>query len=183
MGAVKARGGRDIKLTVLLLAGLVLIHIVNVFCGMRLCALGIIPRSLPGLRGIVFAPLIHGSVGHLFSNLPPLGILLGALALDRRRKFVPTLAEIWLLCGLGTWLIARPHTICFGASGLVYGLATFFLTSAITDRSWWAALVVVITLPMYTGLIWGLLPVEPGVSWECHLCGAIAGVMTARLLR
>jgi len=184
-GAASRKSGRgfEIELTIWLLVALVVIHIANNFCGMRLCALGIMPRYLPGLRGILFAPLIHGSVGHLFSNLPPLAILLGALALDRRRKFVPALAGIWLLCGLGTWLIARPYTICFGASGVVYGLATFFLTAAVTDRSWWAALVVVIMLPMYTGLLWGLLPVEPGVSWECHLCGAIAGVMTARFLR
>ena len=172
-----------LRFTVLLLAALVVLHGVNLLTGMRLCDLGIVPRSLIGLRGIVLAPLIHGSFGHLFSNLPPLAFLLGALALDRKHAFYETLAGIWLLCGLGAWIISRPHTICFGASGVVYGLATFYLTSAITARSWWAVMVGIVMLPMYTGLVWGLLPGSPGISWECHLCGAIAGFAMARATR
>ena len=170
----------SIRLTVCLLLALVVIHGLNILTGLAFCDWGIVPRSMIGLRGIFFAPLIHGSVGHLVSNLTPLALLLGALALDKKRPFLATLAAIWLVCGAGTWLIGRPGTVCFGASGVVYGLATFFLTSAIVDRSWWAALVVLITLPMYTGLLWGLLPVFPGISWECHLCGAIAGFVVGK---
>ena len=171
-----------IKLVCLFFVALIVVHAVNMATGMALCGLGIVPRSLIGLRGIVFAPLIHGSISHLLSNLTPMGILLGAFLCwtKKQRQFVPIIVGIWFLCGLGTWLIGRPNTICFGASGLVYGLASFFLTEAVTERSWWPALVVLITFPMYASLVWGLMHFLPGVSWECHLCGAIAGFLVAR---
>ena len=178
-----AANSASLKLAFYLIVSLVVIHGINFITGMGLRGYGINPRSLIGLRGIVFAPLIHGSFGHLFSNLPPLAILLGALAFDRRRPFITILASIWFWCGFGTWLIGRPDTVCIGASGVVYGLSTFYLTAAVAERSWWAVLVVLITLPMYSGLVWGLLPVQPGVSWECHLCGAIAGFAVARMVR
>ena len=171
-----------LKLVCWFLVGLIAIHAINLLTGMVLCNFGIVPRSLIGLRGIVFAPLIHGSISHLLSNLTPLTVLLVAMLLwdKKKRHFVPIITSIWLLCGLGTWLIGRPHTICFGASGLVYGLAAFFLTEAVTEKSWWAALVVLVTFPMYASLVWGLLHVLPGVSWECHLSGVIAGFLVAK---
>lgn len=144
--------------------------------------LGILPRNLSGLIGIITSPLIHGSFSHLISNTVPL-VLVGLGIF----YFYPKVAyKVFVIVYLGTgilvWIFAR-EVYHIGASGIIYGFISFVFFSGVfrkDNRSITLALIVVF---LYGGLIWGVLPVEKGVSWESHLFGAIVGIITAFLFR
>lgn len=159
------------------------IQIVNSLTGMWLLRFGIIPRTTIGLRGIVFAPLLHVGWGHLMANAAPLAVLLGLLAFGSRQSFWMTTGMIWVLSGLGTWLLGRPGSVQIGASGLIYGLAAFLVVAAWQSRDLRLALIAFLVIFFYGGIVWGLLPTQRGVSWEGHVCGLIAGVMVAKLAK
>jgi len=95
------------------------IQLVNVATGMYLSRFGIIPRTLVGLRGIVFSPLLHGSWGHLLANVEPLAVLLVLLSFNKKRSLWSTTGAIWVTTGLATWLVGRPGSVHIGASGLM----------------------------------------------------------------
>jgi membrane associated rhomboid family serine protease len=147
--------------------------------GLTLDNLGIQPRTELGLLGIVFSPLLHASWGHLLSNALPLLVLLTALFWDRHYHPWQTLLMIWFASGLGTWLVARPHYVHIGASSLVFGLVTYLVAAGILMRSWRSALVALIVLIAFGGIFYGVLPSAGPISWEGHLCGALAGVWAA----
>ncbi|MEW6304312.1 MAG: rhomboid family intramembrane serine protease [Verrucomicrobiota bacterium] len=145
---------------------------------------GILPRSKSGLIGIVFSPLLHGGLGHLIANTLSLFILMTILFWDKRYQPASTLALIWAASGLGTWLIGRadgPHgpTVHIGASGVIYGLITYLIAAGFWMRSWRAAFIAVLVFLFYGGAAFGVLPRDGMVSWEGHLCGAIAGIWAA----
>jgi membrane associated rhomboid family serine protease len=142
--------------------------------------LGILPRTEEGLIGILSAPLLHGSWAHLLSNATPLFVLLVLLFSDLRYRPEPTLAAIWLASGLGTWLIGRGGAVHIGASGIVFGLLSYLIVSGLLMRSWRAALVSIAVLLLFGSTFYGLIPQPGPVSWEGHLCGAAAGVWSAR---
>ena len=154
---------------------LVVVHAVNVLLDMALTVFGVIPRSLVGLRGVLFSPLLHGDWAHLFANLPPLAVMLGLLAFTRGRKLWPTTFALWAASGLAVWLVGRPLSIQVGASGLIYALASYLVVAAWTRRDLKSGLAALIVLFFYGGIVWGVIPGRPGVSWEGHLAGAIAG--------
>lgn len=143
--------------------------------------LGVYPRSVGGLVGILLAPFIHSSWGHLASNSVAL-VTVGALLLYfyPRGAWWAVLAS-WLGSGLVTWCIGRP-AYHVGASGLIYGMAFFAVTRGflLHRRALWAVSLLLIFL--YGSLIWGLFPGQPDLSWEGHLGGAIAGILTAYAL-
>jgi len=155
------------------------IQMVNVAMRMHLTRFGIIPRSIIGLRGILFGPLLHGSWGHLFANVGPLTVMLALLSFNKKRSLWSTTWAIWMTTGLAIWMVGRPGSIQIGASGLIYGLATFLITAALRGRDFFSAFIAFLVIVLYGGMVWGLLPVHPGVSWEGHLCGAIAGIVVA----
>jgi membrane associated rhomboid family serine protease len=161
----------------LLLAALVIIHVVSMFT--VLTQYGIVPRTVIGLRGIVFSPLLHGSWSHLLSNLPTLGVMLALLGLSKGRLMWPTTAMLWLASGALVWVLGRPGSIQVGASGLIYALAAFLITDAWATRHIRSAIIALAVVFFYGGIVWGLLPSQPGVSWEGHLCGAFAGFILA----
>lgn len=144
--------------------------------------LGILPRNLSGLIGIITSPLIHGSFSHLISNTVPL-VLVGLGIF----YFYPKVAyKVFVIVYLGTgilvWIFAR-EVYHIGASGIIYGFISFVFFSGVfrkDNRSIALALIVVF---LYGGLIWGVLPVEKGVSWESHLFGAIVGIIAAFIFR
>lgn len=144
--------------------------------------LGILPRNLSGLIGIITSPLIHGSFSHLISNTVPL-VLVGLGIF----YFYPKVAyKVFVIIYLGTgilvWIFAR-EVYHIGASGIIYGFISFVFFSGVfrkDNRSIALALIVVF---LYGGLIWGILPVEKGVSWESHLFGAIVGIIAAFIFR
>jgi membrane associated rhomboid family serine protease len=143
-------------------------------------AYGIRPRTEGGLWGILFAPFLHRGFAHLMANTVPL-LLFGALVLTRgTRAFLRVSGGVILLGGLGVWLFGRPATIHLGASGLVFGYLGYLMTVGWFERHLgWIALSIGIAL-LYGGLLRGALPGTPGISWEGHLAGFLAGCAVAR---
>ncbi|MCB1553804.1 MAG: rhomboid family intramembrane serine protease [Xanthomonadales bacterium] len=136
------------------------------------------PGSARGLIGILSAPLLHGSLAHLVANTLPL-LLLGTLAVATLpRASLRALPWIWLLSGFGTWLIGR-ESAHLGASGLTHGLMFFVLTAGIVRRDRAAIAAALLAFFFYGGMLLSVLPRDPGISWEYHLCGAVAGVLAA----
>lgn len=143
---------------------------------------GIVPRDMTGLRGIVFAPFIHGSWPHLLANSLPFLVLGSLLLLRGRSLFVRVSLGCVVLGGLGTWLIGAPG-LHIGASGLIFGYFGFLLLRGVFERSLWSIMQAALVGFLYGGLLWGVLPSQPGVSWEGHLMGFVSGAILARLLR
>jgi membrane associated rhomboid family serine protease len=145
-------------------------------------AYGIKPRSVSGLRGIFFMPFLHANFGHVLANTVPF-IILGALVMMRRvRDFFIISIIIILVSGLGVWLFGGSGTVHIGASALVFGYLGFLLLRAYFEWSLTSIIIAVAVGLMYSGLIWGVLPVNPGVSWQGHLFGFLGGVLAAYLL-
>lgn len=144
--------------------------------------LGVLPRTFRGVTGIITFPLVHGDWGHLASNSLPLLVMGTAIFYFYRPVALRVIGFIYLFHGLLVFLAARQN-FHIGASGLVYGFAGFLLVSGILrkERSLMALSLLVVFL--YGGLIWGLLPVREGVSWEGHLFGALAGIICAFIYR
>jgi membrane associated rhomboid family serine protease len=158
---------------------------VNGFLDGRLNRFGILPRTLWGLIGIVFSPLLHYNEAHVTTNCLSLLILLTVLFFHREYRPDLAVISIWLLSGVGTWIIGRAWhgnqpVFHIGASGVIYGLVTYLIAAAWWLRSWSSALWAILILFLYGGIFYGALP-QPGIiSWEGHLSGAIAGVLVAR---
>ncbi len=151
----------------------------DVFLGLQLHRFGIQPRTGPGLVGIVFSPVLHANGAHLISNVTGMFFLLVTLFLDKRYKATETIALIWVVSGFGTWLIGRP-AIHIGASSVIYGLVAYLICAAFWIRNWRAAFVAMLVMFFYGGIVYGMLPNPGPISWEGHLCGAIAGWWAAR---
>jgi membrane associated rhomboid family serine protease len=137
--------------------------------------LGVYPRAWHGLPGIITAPLVHGSWGHLLANSSPL-LALGIAALygfpRATRRAVPL---IWIGSGLGVWLFAR-ESFHIGASGLSHGLMFFTVVIGLMRRDALSVALALVVLFLYGSMVWGVLPQRPGVSFEYHLFGAVVGV-------
>lgn len=143
---------------------------------------GIHPRRISGLWGIAFAPFLHGDFAHLIANTVPL-VSLGWLVMLRKTEDWVIVSVIAALCsGLGTWLIGAPSSVHIGASGVIFGYFGFLLLRGYFERSMVAIAFSFLVVVLYGSIIWGVLPTQPGVSWEGHLCGFLGGVLAARLL-
>ena len=159
---------------------LVLIELLDTWFGMNLHRLGVVPRSLQGLTGILTAPLIHGDWLHLVSNSFALLVLGSVLYFGYPRTALPLLAVIWLGSGLGVWLFAR-ESFHFGASGLTHGLMFFIFVSGILRHDRLSIALSMIVFFLYGGMVWTVFPTGPGVSFESHFFGAVMGVTGAFL--
>jgi len=157
---------------------LLIIEMVDLALGHGLDAYGILPRSIPGLVGVVASPLLHANFAHLGANAGPMALLLAILFSDPRYHPKTSLALIWLVSGLGTWLIGR-QAIHIGASSVIYGLAAFLIVASLWMRSWRALFFSLIVFLLFGGLFYAIFNVSGGVSWEGHLSGALAGVWVA----
>lgn len=145
---------------------------------------GIRSWSLEGLSGILFAPFLHLGFGHLMSNSLPLmvlgfGILVGAGGL---RRIVTSTIFSALFSGLFAWLGSLPGTLTIGASGVVFGWFTYSVMRGVWSRDWKSIAIAVVVLFLYGSIIWGVLPLQAGVSWQGHLGGAVGGVLAAAFL-
>jgi membrane associated rhomboid family serine protease len=153
---------------------------VFVFRG-QLDSYGILPRQIVGLRGILFMPFLHGNFPHLIANTIPFIILGWMVMLREIRDFFVVTAVTMAVGGLGVWLFGSPG-FHIGASGLIFGYLGFLLLRGLFERSFGGIFLSVVVGFLYGGLIWGVLPGQPGVSWEGHLFGFLGGVLAARLL-
>lgn len=143
---------------------------------------GIFPKTLEGLRGIVFSPLIHSNIGHLYRNTFPLLILSMALFYFYRRIAWKVLLYGILISGTITWLIGRPANH-IGASSVIYVLASFIFFKGIFAKHYRLVALSFIIVFLYGGMIWYVFPVKEGISWEGHLGGFIAGLLFALIFR
>jgi len=147
--------------------------------------LGLVPRTAAGLVGIVAMPFLHADFAHIVGNTIPLLVTLLLLAGSRANSGQIVLLIV-LLGGIGLWLFGR-EARHIGASGLVFGLIAFHVFAGIFERRIMSILLSVVVGVLYAGTLFrGVLPMQPGVSWDGHLIGAIAGalvaLMVARLL-
>ena len=150
--------------------------------GLQLHHLGIYPREPEGLWGILYAPLLHGSWGHLLSNSFALLILGVALLYGYPHAARPVLLFVYLASGAGVWLFAR-SSLHIGASGVTHGMMFFIFTSGILRRDRLSIALAMIVFFIYGGMIWSIFPQQPGVSFESHFFGALAGLLAAFLFR
>ncbi|MFE5571901.1 rhomboid family intramembrane serine protease [Amycolatopsis japonica] len=143
---------------------------------------GIVAREVSALDGVLWAPLLHAGWGHLFSNTVPV-LVFAFLAMSAGiGRWVLVTAIIWVLSGLGVWLIAPSGTVTVGASGVAFGWLAFLLVRGIFNRAVGQILVAVVLLGIWSGMLWGLLPGDTGISWQGHLFGALSGVFAAWLM-
>jgi membrane associated rhomboid family serine protease len=156
------------------------IEITNLLTGRMLNQLGTIPRYVPGLSGIVVGPLLHGSLGHYFSNIVPLCIFSYLLLQYGLTRYVQLTIWIMLISGLLVWLFGRPATH-IGASGVIYGYFGYLVLAGFLSGKFKLMIISVLVAFFYGGLIFGILPSAPFVSWESHLFGFIAGLAGAKL--
>lgn len=145
----------------------------------RLDSHGIRPRTEEGLWGIAAAPLLHGGWGHLQANSGPLLVLGFLVATVSLARWLAVMAWSWLVSGIGVWLLAPPHSLTIGASGVVFGLLSYLLVAGFLERRPVRILVGVVVFLLYGGVLLGVLPGAPGVSWQGHLFGAVGGVLAA----
>lgn len=157
------------------------VEVVNLLSGRSLLPFGIFPRTLQGLAGIPASPFLHANPIHAAANTLPL-LVLGALVSLRgvRTWFIASLFIVFA-GGAGVWLLGRP-SYHVGASGLVFGYFGFLVARGWYERRLSSLAVAVLTVLLYGGLIFGILPTRWYVSWESHLFGLIAGILAARLL-
>ncbi|HEY3682406.1 MAG TPA: rhomboid family intramembrane serine protease [Streptosporangiaceae bacterium] len=156
---------------------------VNAVTGDSLIHLGIIPRTMGGLEGVVFAPFLHGSFGHIAANTLPL-LILGFLAAVRgTQRFLVASVIIILVSGLGVWLTAASGSVTVGASGLILGYFGYLLARGLFDHSLVDIAIAVAVAVFYGTLIFAVLPGASGISWQAHLFGLIGGVIAAWVQR
>ncbi len=157
------------------------IWLIDLILPFDLTRFGIRPRSLTGLVGIVLAPLIHANFLHLLSNTIPLIVLLLALLIYDRKNAITIVLLSVLLGGFLVWLFGR-SAFHVGASGLIYSLAAYLIASAFFRFDIKSFIIALIIFILYGGLIWGIFPTRPWVSFEGHLFGAIAGIFLSWLI-
>lgn len=144
--------------------------------------LGVLPREIKGLPGVLLAIFIHSDFNHLISNSISLFILFTGLLYFYRDLSYKVLIFTWLLSGLMVWLGAR-ESYHIGASGLIYGIASFLFFSGIIRQDIRLMAISLLVVFLYGGLIWGVFPIFPRISWEYHLFGSICGFIAAVIYR
>lgn len=146
--------------------------------GVSLSHLGVYPHTASGLFGVITAPLIHGSLQHVFANTLPI-LLLGSMlnyGYPKSRWWV--LSFVWVMSGLGVWLFARSN-YHIGASGLTHGLFFYLFVAGILRRDKRSSALLMIAFFMYGTMFWTIFPQGPGISFEYHFFGALSGAVCA----
>ncbi|MET0233602.1 MAG: rhomboid family intramembrane serine protease [Kibdelosporangium sp.] len=158
-----------------------LVELIDVALPVNLDRWGILARSWSGLDGVIWAPLLHAGWDHLLSNTLPV-LLFGFLAMaGGLGQWIAVTVTIWLVSGLGVWLTAPSDVITVGASGIAFGWLAFLLVRGIFNRSLKQLAVAVVLFLYWGSTLLGVLPGNPQISWQGHLFGALAGVLTAWL--
>lgn len=183
-GSPRARAGfrLAVQLSLAFVALLWAIQLANAGLDLDVMPFGVRPRTLAGLAGILFAPLVHAGVDHLIANTLSLAVAAIAMLHLYPRSSRIVLPAIWLGPGIAVWLFARGGNHV-GASGLVYGLAAYVFAAGLIRRDRRAIAASLLVAFMYGASVWGVLPLRPGHSWETHLAAALIGLALAALLR
>ncbi len=169
--------GKEFK-SILIFVGIIWASFLLSFALPAMNSYGLTPRSAVGLLGILTMPFLHANLGHMVGNTVPLIVLLFLLAGSRAKSW-QIVAEIIVLGGAILWLVGRPATHV-GASGLVSGLIAFLILGGVFERRLVPVIVAILTFLLYGGsLLYGFIPRDARVSWDGHLCGALAGGLLA----
>lgn len=178
-GTRSSRAGVAVRVIVAFVGLLYLVELVDAGLGNRLDGAGVAPRDLDGLDGILFAPLLHAGWGHLVANTGPLLVFGFLILLGGIARWAVVTAIVWLVGGLGVWLTGGDQTIHLGASVLAFGWLVHLLVRGLFAPSVRHILLGLVLLFLYGGILWGVLPGQPGVSWQGHLFGALGGLAAA----
>ena len=159
-----------------------LIDILNWALDLELQRFGVRPRQFAGLPGILLAPLLHGGPVHLIANSLPLLVLGTGMLYLYPNSALKVLPAVYLGPGIAVWVFAE-RGVHVGSSGLVYGLVSYIFVAGVIRRDRRAIAASLLVCFLYGSLVWGVLPIRPGVSWETHLAAALIGVLMAIALR
>jgi membrane associated rhomboid family serine protease len=179
-----ARRTRDsrrtaIYIVIALVALMWVLEIADVAVDHRLDRYGIEPRDPDGLDGVIAAPFLHVGFGHLIANTIPFVVLGVVIAFEGPLRLLAVTAIVVVVSGLGTWLVAPENTIHLGASGVVFGYATYLIARGLFNRHAGELAIGVIVAVIWGGALLGGLEPQRGISWQGHLFGAIGGLLAA----
>lgn len=155
---------------------------VEIIFGFNFNKFGVFPRTVKGLRGVLFSPFIHSNAKHLFNNSAPLFVLMSSLLFFYKEVATKVLLLGGLLTGVLTWVIAR-ESYHIGASGIVYLLFSFIFFSGIIKKHYRLVTLSLIVIFLYGSMIWYIFPIEKRISWEGHLSGFVAGLLFAYIYK
>jgi len=179
---VRSKRFDGVRILLALVAVMWVSEIVDTAADHRLDQYGIEPRDADGLIGVFTAPFLHLGFGHLISNTVPFIAMGLAIALAGAVRVIGVTAVVAAVSGVGTWLTAPDGSVTIGASGIVFGYATYLISRGLFTRGVVDLVVGLLVIVFWGGaLLGGLLP-EQGISWQGHLFGAIGGIVAARLL-
>lgn len=157
------------------------IFFINAFLGHRLWLLGIFPRKIYGLPGILCAPILHANFNHIFFNTIPLVVLTNFLLINGLSFYLDITLKITLISGALIWCFAKPG-LHIGASALITGYWGFLVVNIYNTGTITAIILGIVSLYYFIGIFIGIFPSEKGVSWEGHLFGLLAGAMVSFLM-
>ncbi|NEV94772.1 rhomboid family intramembrane serine protease [Psychroflexus sp. YR1-1] len=167
---------------VLIVLSLWIVYWVEIKFRFNFTSFGVYPREMKGLVGIIASPFIHSGIEHLYKNSIPVLVLTASLFYFYKDIAWKTLLYGLILSGLLTWLIGRP-SYHIGASGMVYFLASFLFFKGLKSRNYRLIALSLIVVFLYGSLVWGTMPGKPGISWEGHLSGFVAGLVFSFILK
>jgi membrane associated rhomboid family serine protease len=159
------------------------VFVVNTLLGGALLVFGVIPRTTIGLRGILFGPFLHANLNHIVANSIPFLVLGWMVMLRDERHFIPVTVAGMLGSGLAAWLLGAPGSVHIGASGVIFGYLGFLMLSGWYSRSIGSILLSVVVTVVWGGLVLGMMPGTPGISWQEHIGGFLGGALAARSFR
>ena len=159
------------------------VFVATTLSGNMLLSLGVIPRTTIGLRGIIFAPFLHGSLAHLMANTIPFVVLGWLVMLRDARHFLPVTVLAMIGSGLMAWLLGAPRSIHIGASGVIFGYLGFLILSGWFARSFASIALSLLVVFLWGGMVLGVMPGQAGISWQAHLGGFLGGVIAASMFK
>ncbi|MCF8242268.1 MAG: rhomboid family intramembrane serine protease [Melioribacteraceae bacterium] len=159
-----------------------MIKLIELIWSISFVQFGVYPKELTGLIGILFFPLIHGSLGHIASNTIPVFVLLLGTIYFYPRSSYKVIALVYFIPGIFVWFFGR-ESYHVGASAVIYGLVTFQFFSGLIRRDRRSIALALLVTFLYGGLVWGVLPIDQKISWEGHLFGALTGIAAAVIFR
>jgi membrane associated rhomboid family serine protease len=169
---------RNIQVVIYLVAIIWVVEIVNLLSGHSLYSFGLYPRRIGSLYGILLFTFIHGSLQHTLFNTIPLFVLASFVILNGKKEFIRVTGFVIITGGFLLWFLGR-GSYHIGASLLIFGYFGYLLSNAWHKRTPGSVIIALITIALYGGLIYGILPTRSYISWEGHLFGLIAGVLSA----
>jgi membrane associated rhomboid family serine protease len=159
-----------------------LVKIIEVSENIELFYLGLYPRRITGLIGIITAPLIHANFNHLINNSVPLFFLSLALFFFYHKVALRVFFYAYFFTGITVWIFARA-SYHIGASGLIYAFGSFLFFGGIIRQNVNLLAISLLVTFLYGSMVWGIFPYKPDMSWESHLLGLMTGLWLAIVYR